>query len=257
MKPYLINSVQEAGLVIKQNEPEILEPEICSPKTLKDLQSCLEGVCNEENVGTGYTLFKGTGYKVAGKTGTALVANGNRGYADHIYQSSFAGYFPANDPMYSCIVVIKNKPFAKKYYGAAVAGPVFKEISDKLFALIAAEKDQPAYTISKDSANYLYAGASDDIKKVMKDLNMSYTDSAGKGEWSRLYTVNHSAVLNDQPTNTNRIPDIRGMGLKDAVYLLENMNLKVVARGIGKVKTQSITPGSAFTKNQTIVLELN
>ena len=79
-------------------------------------------------------LFKDTYYKVAGKTGTALVANGNRGYADHIYQSSFAGYFPANHPKYSCIVVIKNKPFAKKYLGAAVAGPVFKEVSDKLMS---------------------------------------------------------------------------------------------------------------------------
>jgi cell division protein FtsI (penicillin-binding protein 3) len=86
---------------------------------------------------------------------------------------------------------------------------------------------------------------------------MSFTDSAGKGEWSRLYAVNHSAVLKEQTTSDNRIPDMRGMGLKDAIYLLENMNVKVVARGKGKVKTQSIIAGSSFTKNQTIVLDLN
>jgi cell division protein FtsI (penicillin-binding protein 3) len=77
-------------------------------------------------------LFKNTPYKVAGKTGTALVANGNRGYADKIYQSSFAGYFPADDPQYTCVVIIVNKAHAAVYYGAAVAGAVFKEISDQL-----------------------------------------------------------------------------------------------------------------------------
>ena len=114
----------------------------------------------------GIHLFKGAAYKVAGKTGTALVANGNRGYADHIYQSSFAGYFPADNPQYSCIVVIKNKPFAKKYYGAAVAGPVFKEIADKLYALNA-EKEQHSFTtrLKKTVRHYFYAGATEDIKR--------------------------------------------------------------------------------------------
>ena len=77
-------------------------------------------------------IFKNSFYKVAGKTGTALVANGSHGYAEHIYQSSFVGYFPAEAPKYTCIVVIKNKPFAKKYLGAKVAGPVFKEVADRL-----------------------------------------------------------------------------------------------------------------------------
>ena len=121
---------------------EVLEEAICSESTLKQLQESLFSVCHEEG-GTGLKLFKNSPYQVAGKTGTALVANGKKGYSDHIYQSSFAGYFPAKNPKYSMIVVIKNKPFAKKYYGAAVAGPVFKEVSDKLYALDVERRAHP------------------------------------------------------------------------------------------------------------------
>ena len=105
--------------MIRKNDPVVLEESICRETTLNQLKECLLGVCNEEG-GTAFKLLKGTNYQIAAKTGTALVANGKRGYADHIYQSSFAGYFPANDPKYSCIVVIKNKPFAKLFYGASV-----------------------------------------------------------------------------------------------------------------------------------------
>src|SRR5678816_1412876 len=139
----------------KSNEPHIVEQSICSESTLKQLQECLDAVCNEDG-GTGYLLFKNTPYKIAGKTGTALVANGKRGYSDHIYQSSFAGYFPLKDPKYSIIVVIKNKPFAKKFYGASVAGPVFKEISDKLYAMTAREENYSSNALARDSSAYYY-----------------------------------------------------------------------------------------------------
>jgi cell division protein FtsI (penicillin-binding protein 3) len=201
-------------------------------------------------------LFKGAPYKVAGKTGTALVANGNRGYSDHIYQSSFAGYFPAGNPQYSCIVVIKNKPFAKKYYGALVAGPVFKEVADKLYAMNAEENSNSSYAVTKDSAAYYYSGATTDLKTVMDELLINYKDSVQENDWSRLYAVNYNPVLNRQPVQRNSMPDVGGMGLKDALYLLESFNMKVVVKGIGKVKTQSIEPGTAITKNQTVIIEL-
>ncbi|RYG02488.1 MAG: PASTA domain-containing protein [Chitinophagaceae bacterium] len=257
MKPYLINSVRESGIVMKENKPEVLEEAICSAETLKLLQECLIGVCGDEGVGTGYKLFKGAGYSVAGKTGTALVANGSRGYADHIYQSSFAGYFPAEDPQYSCIVVIKNKPFAKVYYGAAVAGPVFKEISDKLYALNTNKEKRKQYSPVKDSNNYYYAGAAKEITTVMDKLQIAYADSLRNNEWTSVYAVNYSPVLNGQEISKDKMPDLRGMGLKDALFLLESMNLKVVAKGKGKIKMQSVNPGAAIEKNQKITLELN
>lgn len=254
LQPYLVSAIQKNGLVVQKKEPQVLEQEICSEKTLKQLQECLFGVCNEEG-GTGFNLFKGTPYKVAGKTGTALVANGNRGYTDHIYQSSFAGYFPADNPQYSCIVVIKNKPFARKYYGALVAGPVFREIADKLYAMNA-DKDNSSYAFKKDSSAYYYAGATDDLKEVMGELNIAYKDSVNENDWSRLYAVNFNPVLNFQSVGKSVMPDLKGMGLKDALYLLESLNAKVIIKGRGKVKSQSSNPGTELANNQVVTIEL-
>jgi cell division protein FtsI (penicillin-binding protein 3) len=234
-----------------------LEESICSPKTLSLLRECLESAAMDSG-GTGYTLLKDSYYRIAGKTGTAQVANANRGYADHIYQSSFAGYFPANNPKYTCVVVIKNKPFAKVYYGGKIAGPVFKEIADKLCALNTnSERPIEMLTAKKDSSNYSYAGASADIKNVLKGLQWAYKDSVQKQDWARLYPVNNEAVLYSKSIADSSMPDVRGMGLKDALYLLENMQLKVKARGKGKVNVQSIPAGTAIAKNQSVTIELN
>lgn len=260
MKPYLVNSIEENGQVIKQNEPQILEQAICSPETVKKLQGCLRSVCSTPG-GTGYKLFLGAPYEVAGKTGTSQVANGNRGYADHIYQSSFAGYFPARDPKYSVIVVVVNKPFAVKYYGAAIAGPVFKEIADKLYALNADEdKSNESYRIArikKDSSNYLYAGQAEELRLIMDAMQWKYKDSVKKDEWSRMYAVNYQPVMDGNPVSRKTMPDLRGLGLKDALYLLENMQMKVNVQGRGKVSMQNILPGTPITKGQAVTIGLN
>jgi cell division protein FtsI (penicillin-binding protein 3) len=164
MKPYLVNSIKEDGISVKEFTPHVVNEAICSKETLQQLRESLEGVVLN---GTGKSL-KSNNYAIAGKTGTALVANGNRGYGDKIYQSSFAGYFPADNPEYSIIVVIKNKPHAAKFYGALVAGPVFKEISDQLFTLkITQQKNYLQYAAYKttDSSTFSYAGYTKDLKK--------------------------------------------------------------------------------------------
>jgi cell division protein FtsI (penicillin-binding protein 3) len=222
LKPYLVSAVQETGVTVKENQPTALIENICSESTLRQLQECLKGVCKDPE-GTGHNLFLHSFYTVAGKTGTALVADGKRGYADHVYQSSFVGYFPADHPRYTCIVVIKNHPFAKVYLGAKVAGPVFRELADKLMSI---DPDIPA-PIPADSAvgntgAPLFASA--DVPGV---------------------------------TNRNSIPDVKGMGLKNALYLLESMDLKVLVRGSGKVRTQSLEPGAAWKRNETIMLQLD
>jgi len=186
------------------------------------------------------------------------MANGNKGYSEHIYQSSFAGYFPANHPQYSCIVVIRNKPFAPVYYGAKVAGPVFKEIADKLYAQNADQsRGIKQLALKKDSNNYLYAGASEDIKEVMDKLNIKYRDSAKTEEWARMYAVNYQPVISNRNVVNKIMPDMRGMGLKDALFLLENRKMKVVFHGRGKVSSQSIEPGTYVSNHQTVTLELN
>ena len=259
MKPYLVNSVQYAGGADREIQPVVMIDKICSDETLTELKTCLEGVCIK---GTAKSAFKNTFYPVAGKTGTALVANGNRGYADHIYQSSFAGYFPANNPRYTCIVVIKNKPFAKKYLGAAVAGPVFREVADKLMSMEALAPDSlqlASYTglLKKDSTAYYYAGSTDEIKNIFYTLKMPYADSSRDNKWSGVYRQNSQPVVKAKTEEMKKVPDVKGMGLKDALYLLESRDLKVIPRGSGKVKQQSIPAGTIVSKNQKLILDLN
>ena len=259
MKPYLVNAVQYAGGIERQNQPAVLVDKICTDETLGELKTCLEGVCYK---GTARTAFKNCFYPVAGKTGTALVANGNRGYADHIYQSSFAGYFPADHPRYTCIVVIKNKPFAKKYLGALVAGPVFREVADKLMSMEPLRSDSTQWAantwlLKKDSSAYYYSGGTEEIKKIMYSLSIPYTDSSRNKNWSGIYGEKDQPLVKAKNDEPHRVPDVKGMGLKDALYLLESAKFQVVTKGSGKVKQQSITPGTIVSKSQKLILELN
>ncbi len=259
MKPYLVNAVQDAGGIEKENRPVELINKICTDKTLGELRTCLEGVCTS---GTAKAVFKNSFYSVAGKTGTALVANGNRGYADHIYQSSFVGYFPANHPKYSCVVVIKNKPFAKKYFGALVAAPVFREIADKLMSLETDNSDNSLYVssnflIKKDSSAFYYAGCVPEMKKLLQTLDMPYIDSSAGKEWGKMYPAHDQTVITTKTEESKRVPDVKGMGLRDALFLMESQDIHVLAKGSGKVTRQSIAPGTAIGKNQKLTLELN
>jgi len=259
MKPYLVNAVQYAGGMDRQNQPVVLIDKICSDETLAELNTCLKGVCIK---GTARSAFKNTFYPVAGKTGTALIANGNRGYADHIYQSSFAGYFPADHPRYTCIVVIRNKPHAKKYLGALVAGPVFREVADKLMSVDALSPDPnqlASYTalLNKDTTAYYYAGSTDEIKYVLNNLQIGYMDSSGNKKWAGIYREKGQPVVRAKNEESKQVPDVKGMGLKDALFLLESRDIHVATRGTGKVRQQSIPPGTIVSKNQNLTLDLN
>ncbi len=255
MRPYLLNNVRQEGNVVRQKQPYAIET-ICDSVTLKQLKECLIGVCKDSG-STAFKLFKGVTYPVAGKTGTALVANGKYGYGDHIYQSSFAGYFPADNPQYTCVVVIKNKPHAPIFYGALVAGPVFREIADKLVTLNAPLPDvMYASTNSGDSSNYSYAGYDSDIKSILSAINISYKDSA-KTAFAKIASQHSKAVLSSIGFNNKYMPALNGLGLKDALYICECAGLVVKVNGIGKVANQSITEGSPIAKGQLIKLDLN
>ncbi len=255
MRPYLLNAVMQEGNVVKQSQPVAIE-KICDSATLQQLKECLIGVCRDPG-STAYKLFKGTTYPVAGKTGTALVANGNHGYADHIYQSSFVGYFPADNPQYTCVVVIVNKPHAVLYYGGAVAGPVFKEIADRLVTLNAPQPDSVKYATVKsiDSSSYSYAGFQNDIKSVLSTIKISYKDSA-KTELAKMSRQKNQPVLTSIAINNKYMPALNGLGLKDALFICENAGLVVKVNGSGKVINQSINAGSPIAKGQLINLQL-
>ncbi|TAJ50893.1 MAG: PASTA domain-containing protein [Chitinophagaceae bacterium] len=255
MKPYLVSAVKEEGILLKQFEPVVTDEAVCSQQTLQQLKTCLEGVCT---AGTATALFKNAAYKVAGKTGTALVADGNRGYADKIYQSSFAGYFPAENPQYTCVVIIKNKAHAPVYYGAAVAGPVFKEIADRLYSTYIRQTNTASVEKKKDSSVFSFAGNKRDIAFVNSKLRLPFIDSTTRlDEWTEMKGKDAVVTLNRKNVGKNTMPELKGMGLKDVVYLCENMGLKVNAKGKGKVAEQSIPPGQAVVKGQIINVALD
>ncbi|MCW3463287.1 penicillin-binding protein [Chitinophaga nivalis] len=253
MKPYLVNSVMEYGQVVKQFEPTVMLDSICSRSTLRQVQAMLEGVPVEGTAKRLRTPY----YSFAAKTGTALVANGSRGYADKIYQSSFAGYFPANDPQYTCVVVIKNKPHALRFYGAGVAGPVFREVADKLYA-IAVEKQRPMQaTMQLDTLLALKNGKGGEWKKILNTLQLPVRGSVANNSWVSAKVTDRKITFQPVTQSKGAVPDVTGMGLKDALYLLENAGLRVIVKGAGKVRMQSLPGGTRIGNEQTIVIELS
>jgi cell division protein FtsI (penicillin-binding protein 3) len=254
MKPYLVNSIQSDGIILQQFEPTVIDKSICKPEVAKAARESMEMVVTE---GTGRPAFKGMPFAVAGKTGTAHVADGNIKYGHGVYQASFVGYFPANNPQYSCIVVIRTRPHAAMHYGGQLGAPVFREVATKLYAMYVEQKTPAMYAVKKDSAAYFYAGNAKDIKNVLQTFNMGYADSVQQNNWATVYANNYQPVLKTNTVREKTMPNVKGMGLKDALQLLESMGLKVAANGKGKVSSQSIAPGAALAKGVTVMLELS
>jgi cell division protein FtsI (penicillin-binding protein 3) len=253
VKPYLVNSISVDGNIIKEFQPTVLEERICKPEVVKAAKKCMRAVVE---VGTGKPAFKDMPFAVAGKTGTAHVADGNIKYNDGVYQATFVGYFPAEQPQYTCIVVVRTKPHAFLHYGGQVAAPVFREIATKLYAMYVEKKDVPNYAAVKDSSGYFYAGYTKDIKNVFSKLNVSYNDSTTQNDWSNVYSKNAMAVVKGKNVQGKFMPNVKGMGLKDALYLLENTGIRVVVKGRGKIINQSIPPGTPLSKGFTVLVEL-
>lgn len=219
VKPLFVSEIKEWNKTIKKYNKVVLNPRICSQETIKKLKAVLENVVKK---GTGSKLYS-KDFSMAGKTGTAQVNYAKSGGAEKYYASSFVGYFPADHPKYSCIVVVhKPNTTNNNYYGADVAGPVFKRIAQKIFT------DSPT-------------------TNEIKNLNRKIQNQEN----------NYNSYYVKAQKKFKAVPNVRGMAGMDAVALLENLGLKVKAIGIGKVKKQSLQAGENIAKNATIVLELS
>lgn len=219
VKPQFVSEIKEWNKTIKKYDKQVINPKICSDETIKKLKAIMQNVVKR---GTGSKLYS-KDFSMAGKTGTAQANYAVNGGTEKHYISSFVGFFPAEKPKYSCIVVVHKPNTAKNnYYGADVAGPVFKRIAQKIFT------DAPSTNEIKDLD-----------KKVAKQENKY-------GE----YFVKAQAAK-------NTIPNLKGMPGMDAVALLGNLGLKVKVKGVGKVKNQSVQAGEPIIKNSTIILELS
>jgi cell division protein FtsI (penicillin-binding protein 3) len=260
MKPYLVNSIREYGTDIKIFQPQVVVEKICSDTTLLQLKECMRAVVDSAH-GTAHKI-KDTAYEIAGKTGTAVTALDNKGYnkGNKIYQASFIGFFPADHPKYTMAVVIQNSNESKLIYGADVSGVVFKDISDKIYSRFV-ETSRPNGPTAIDTASYNYYGLKNDLNSIFSWMNIPVSDSVTGGSWRAVKMKNNASTLNAPPAHSSAsdlvTPDVKGMGLKDAVYLLENKGLIVTVTGRGKVVNQLPVAGTAFKKNQTIALILN
>lgn len=260
MKPYLVNAIRDYGVDVKTFSPEVVAPRICSDETLRQLKECLLEVVNGDH-GTARKIKDST-YLIAGKTGTAVTANNNKGYnkGNKTYQASFIGYFPAESPKYTIAVVIQNTRESKLVYGADVSGAVFKEISDRIYGRYLSGKNF-AQPLVMDTLQYGYQGTQNDLRAILDWMKIDWTDSAqGKASGVRpVLVAGNKAILKTNAANSmaGLVPSVRGMGLKDAVEILENKGAKVTVSGRGRVFDQFPQAGTVFKKGQVINLTLN
>ncbi len=255
VKPMFVKEIRKRGKLAKRFKTIVLNEAICSQQTIGFAQKMLEGVV--EN-GTAINL-KNASYKIAGKTGTAQIANKLYGYRGKLsYQASFVGYFPADNPKYSCIVVV-NAPSNNVYYGNLVAGPIFKEIADKVYATnLDIHKPIDFEThLAKNSVPYSKHGYYHDLNKVFEGLHIAMDNKAKNKEWVSTKTGEKNVELNDINYVLGLTPNVIGMGLQDASYLLENKGYTVHVKGRGMVKKQSIPSGARIEKGNIILLELS
>ena len=256
VKPKFVKAISKNGEILEEFPTEVINPKICSDSTLHMMHTILRKVVSEG-------LAKPAGSKqfsVSGKTGTAQISQGKSGYKSGgvSYLVSFCGYFPSEAPKYSCIVSIQipHGPAS----GGLQAGSVFSRIAERVYAKhlyldLATAKDSTSVLVPDVKQGDLSEAA-----LVLNELNIRHngTDlTAGiHPVWGKATHTTENVDLKEQKFSKGLVPNVIGMGAKDAVFLLEEKGLRVRLSGVGRVKGQSLQPGSFLRKGQTITLTL-
>ena len=241
VKPYLVDRIQRGEQIVTSKKVEVLKPSICSQNTISILKDLLVGVVKN---GTAKNIYSKM-YSCAGKTGTALIASEGSYSSD--YRASFAGYFPADNPKYSCIVVVTKPKKELGFYGNIVAAPVFKEIRNSLYA------EEPVSVPLNESAMATSdKGLSFELNQIYKELKHPLYQSSANNLWLNASNTGFKPLSIEDGV----MPNLHGMSSMDAVYLLENLGLSVAVFGKGKVAHQSLKTGQFFKDNQKVTLSL-
>ncbi len=255
VRPKFVKAISKNGEIIKEYPTEVINPSICSPRTLTQIREILQRVVSEG-------LAKPAGSKqfhVSGKTGTAQISQGVAGYKSGTvnYLVSFCGFFPSEAPKYSCIVSIQKPGLPAS--GGLMAGSVFGKIAERVYAKNLALDLKNAIDTNRIIIPEVKAGEMNETKRVLDALKIQAQtefSTAGKQIWGNSYSTAKSVVLQNNHTLKGFIPSVIGMGAKDAVFILESKGLKVQLNGIGKVVNQSIPQGTLVRKNEKIILTL-
>lgn len=256
MKPYLVERIENYGVPIREFRPSVVKRNIASRRTIAKAKELLRGVVE---TGTAKNIRTDL-YPIAGKTGTAqLNYHKFKSRAGIRHQASFCGFFPADNPVYSCIVVI-SEPKRGGYHGAEAAAPVFREIADKCFALKPdmhpPVNENPRPQLATAQMPSINAGQSEDLESVLKWLELDWYSDRDMPEWAVMKAKNDSLLMLPRIVSDKTVPSVVGMGLKDAVYLLENRGCRVRVKGVGKVVSQSIAPGTRANGRTRVLLTL-
>ncbi len=260
MKPYLVSAIRRYGEETEHFEPEAEVEKMGNPDVIAQLKKCTAEVVLS---GTGRAI-KSPFYQISGKTGTAQVADRIDGkwypYTAGIYQGTFVGYFPSDAPKYTICVVVRTKPHAGTYYGGSLAAPVFRMISDKIFASgMGTWKAGIDSVMKKDDKSISGREAT---AAAYRDITTALGLGVPVPNWNPRSITRISTDTTSRPhlfhqlTPKGIVPDLNGMSLRDAVYLLEHAGMQVDVVGRGTIRSQSIPPGSTIIKGQTIRIQL-
>lgn len=252
VKPQFVREVRNGKEVKYSYDTLVINDCIASPRTIKTMQELLRGVVVN---GTAKNLNK-LPFQVAGKTGTAQISQGGS-YDRKNYTATFVGYFPADAPKYSCIVMISN-PRGGKYYGGTVSAPVFRDLAEKIYATqLGIVEETGEY---ESNGNSFINSSMVDYKDWVGYCNnekVSYIDNVDNEKWVKVNTAAEQIYVNPVELTEGIVPDVKGMNATDAVSLLESMGWKVTFSGYGKVKSQSVKAGSELRKGGIINLVLS
>ncbi|MCF0210859.1 MAG: PASTA domain-containing protein, partial [Bacteroidales bacterium] len=244
MKPMFVSQVLKDGVVKEQFEPIVLKEQMCKQSTLLKIQDVLERVVL---YGTGKKL-RSAPYGIAGKSGTAEIGYDNTSQVLR-HRASFVGYFPADNPQYSCIVVI-SEPHKALTHGGDLAAPVFRELSDRVIGsgLASYKSKVNEDKVVRPVMNYGHAG---DYAALCRNLGFmdTYSDI-----WIKAIVTDSAVHYNPVKIKEGIMPEVKGLTLKDAVYMLEKMGLKVEIQGYGRVVSQSIEKNQPINKGDKVVL---
>ena len=256
MKPYLVNSIREYGKDVKVFQPEEIE-QVGDSNVVAQLQKCMRAVVTE---GTAKGI-ESPYYTMAGKTGTAQVADKGIRYTDGVYQGSFVGFLPADQPKYTICVVIRTKPHSAAYYGGAIAAPVFRMVADKIFSENMGAWAGPLDSLAKVGNGMMPAKAAT-ARSYQVLLNALAKPASMPVDYLNTFMQlatdsNRHVTVQQKKVYSDIMPDVTGMGLKDAVYMLESSGMQVQVQGKGKVRGQSVPAGARMAKGQNIILQLS
>lgn len=263
IKPFFVKEIRHDGELVESFETEVIRSKICSQNTLDQIKIALEGVVWHQRYATAKAV-RSSKVKIAGKTGTAQISNGLLGYkyGGKSHQVSFCGYFPADDPMYTCLCVIRRPAPGYAPSGGTMAGSVVRNIAERTMAMKVWKNVEDL--VSDSTFVYemptikrgRYESVWSACHSVGLDLDNARRYRDMNCEWARISLSNDTLSVVGMSVNSHTVPNVIGMGLRDAVFAIEQTGMSVRVSGVGKVIRQSVAPGAAPTKGATVYLEL-